>query len=151
MLELVVRLVFSLAVVVGLLLVVTRLGSRRFRGSSSSPVRVVHRQHLSRTSSVAVVAIGERVLVLGATEHSISVLAELDPDELPEATRAERAAAEAPAPPQAVAPPLAVAAVPVGALGGSVLSPQTWKQAYAAATRRPGVLPGSPVGSGGAG
>ena len=52
------------------------------RGRSGSLVQVVHRQPLTRTSSVSVVTVGSRVLVLGTTEQQITVLTELDPDEL---------------------------------------------------------------------
>ncbi len=82
MLELTVRLVVSLAVIVGILLVLTKVGSRRFQGRTGALVRVVHRQPLSRTSALAVVTVGGRVLVIGTTEHQVSLLAELDPDEL---------------------------------------------------------------------
>src|SRR4051794_17797553 len=82
MLELTVRLVVSLAIVVGLLLLLVRIGGRKFRGQAGALVRVVHRQPLSRTSSVAVVTVGSRVLVLGTTEHQVSILTELEPEEL---------------------------------------------------------------------
>lgn len=82
MLELTVRLIASLAVVIGLLLLLARFGGRRFRGRSGELVRVVHRQPLSRTSSVSVVAVGSRVLVLGTTEQQITILTELDAEEL---------------------------------------------------------------------
>lgn len=82
MLELLLRLVVSLAVVVGLLLLVVRFGARRFKGGSDALVQVVHRQPLSRTTAVAVVAVGSRILVLGTTESHVSVLTELDPIEL---------------------------------------------------------------------
>ena len=82
MIELTVRLVVSLAIVVGLLLLTARLGSRRFRSGSGAPVKVLHRQALSRTSSIAVVEVGSRTLVLGATEHQINVLTELHASDL---------------------------------------------------------------------
>lgn len=82
MLELTVRLVVSLAVIVGILLLLTKIGSRRFQGRNGALVRVVHRQPLSRTSGLAVVTVGGRVLVLGTTEHQVSLLTELDPDVL---------------------------------------------------------------------
>ena len=47
MLELTVRLIASLAVVVGLLLLIAKVGGRRMRGRSGSLVQVVHRQPLS--------------------------------------------------------------------------------------------------------
>lgn len=82
MLELTIRLIVSLAIVVGLMLLLARFGARKFRGSSGALVNVVHRQPLSRTSAVAVVTVGTRILVLGTTEQQISVLAELEPEEL---------------------------------------------------------------------
>ena len=82
MVELVIRLVFSLAVVLGMLLLLTRFSAKRFRGGNDALVRVVHRQPLSRTSAVAVVTVGPRVLVVGTTEHQVQLLTELDPDEL---------------------------------------------------------------------
>lgn len=82
MLELTIRLVLSLAVVVGLLMLLARFGAKKFRGSSDALVNVVHRQPLSRTSAVSVVTVGNRILVLGTTEQQVSVLAELDPEDL---------------------------------------------------------------------
>ena len=55
-----------------------RRGMRR-RGAS---VEVIARHGLSRTSSLAVVRLGERALVLGVTEHQVTLLTELDPAEL---------------------------------------------------------------------
>ncbi|WP_309649218.1 flagellar biosynthetic protein FliO [Nocardioides sp.] len=186
MTELVVRLVFSLAVVLGLLLLTARLGARRFKGRAGSPVRVLHRQALSRTSSVTVVTVGSRVLVLGTTEQQVRVLAELDPHELedlgdtgdtgsevdlapvahlvsaPTTSSAGFATLlhdqlEAPAAPTPPSPgrhaaprshaaqrrtasrraaPPSTTAPAEGALAGSVLSPQTWRQALQAVSGR---------------
>ena len=172
MLELALRLVFSLAVVLGLLFLLTKFGSRRFRGNKDALVQVVHRQHLSRGTAVSVVTVGTRVLVLGTTEHQVQVLAELDPEEVAEhlpgdlGDRADTvpgeltgdvltlvpstgAAIELPTPRPAGAHRAAVPAgrqtpakggrraatrAPEGALTGSVLSVDTWRQALAAAT-----------------
>jgi flagellar protein FliO/FliZ len=150
MLELTVRLIASLAIVVGLLLLIAKVGGRRMRGRAGSLVQVVHRQPLSRTSSVSVVTVGTRVLVLGTTEHQVNVLTELDPDELaselvlvpgedeeagptqlpvllPAGSPARRAGAHRAATPARPAGPAQ------GPLAGSVLSVQTWRQALAAA------------------
>lgn len=161
MLELTVRLIASLALVVGLLLLLARFGGRRFRGRSGDLVRIVHRQPLTRTSAVAVVAVGSRLLVLGTTEQHVSILTELDPDELGEealdrigqigqlvspdgtevvldtprltvAPAADPAASTSPRPGAHRAG--APARAPQTALTGSVLSAQTWRQALAAAT-----------------
>jgi flagellar protein FliO/FliZ len=155
MIELTIRLVASLAVVVGLLLLTVRLGARRFRPRAGAPLRIVHRQALSRSSSLAVVEVGSRVLVLGTTEHQINVLAELGQHELPgrvpevqhydelddyddevidmEAVR--RAGTFAVEPVGTEAHPSTHIA-PTGPLAGSVLSTETWRQAFAVATGR---------------
>ena len=58
-------------------------------GRRDALVRVVHRQPLSRTSAVAVVTVGSRVLVLGTTEHQVQLLTELDAEELEASPRRE--------------------------------------------------------------
>jgi flagellar protein FliO/FliZ len=55
-----------------------RRGVRR-RGM---PVEVIARHGLSRTSSLAVVRLGGRALVLGVTDHQVTLLTEVDPAEL---------------------------------------------------------------------
>jgi flagellar protein FliO/FliZ len=149
--ELALRVLFSLAIVVGLLLLVARFAGRRFRGKPGSVVQVLHRQQLSRGSSVAVVTVSGRVLVLGMTEHQVTLLSELDPVELEEAgellgTTPEPMPVPVPQTPRpatgshranvpADVPTENPAGVPgpvPGALAGSVLSPQTWRQALAA-------------------
>ncbi|WP_344039468.1 flagellar biosynthetic protein FliO, partial [Nocardioides kribbensis] len=81
MAELALRMVVSLAVVVGLLLLIARLGARRFSGRAGAAVQVLHRQQLGRGSALTVVTVGGRTLVLGTTEQQVRVLAELDADE----------------------------------------------------------------------
>ncbi len=148
MLELTLRLVFSLAVVLGLLLLLAKFGARRFRGQHGALVRVLHRQPLTRGTSVSVVAVGSRILVLGTTEQQIRVLTELDPDEVGEPLRLDTEAAH-PQAEIAAAPDRAPTLVPApgtsktpgavsthGPLAGSVLSADTWRQALTAATRR---------------
>jgi flagellar protein FliO/FliZ len=162
--ELAIRVVFSLAVVFGLIWLVARTSSRKFGGAARSMVRVVARQPLARTASLAVVEVGDRVLVVGVSENGVSLLTEMDPSELPAAdTAAEtgdptvetaaltdgsgRAAGSwlrkpAGGPDQLVPvtpAPGAHAAVRSTGLNGSVLSAQTWRQAWAAATSRNGV------------
>lgn len=132
MLGLVVRLVCSLAIVLGLLLLIARFAGRRFKGRTGSPVRVVHRQPISRGSSVTVVTVGTRILVLGSTEQQVTLLTELEPDEI---DLPEHAAdlSDGETPQSASEGRVRVATGPVA---GSILSPQTWKQALAAATQR---------------
>ena len=73
------RLTVAVAVVVGLLLLTARLTRRvssKGQGGSRSTLRVVARQPLSRSASVAIVAHGSRTFVLGVTDHSVSLIAE---------------------------------------------------------------------------
>jgi len=137
MLELTVRLLVSLSLVLGLLLLLIRFGGRRFRGNRDSMVRVLHRHHLSRGSSISVVAVGSRLLVLGATEHQVRVLTELDPEDLADTGADVLTLADAPAArPASGDPTPAVASRVDSPLAGSVLSAATWKQALAVAMRR---------------
>ncbi len=154
MVELVVRLVFSLAVVVGMLLLLARFSARRLRGPADALVRVVQRQSLSRGTSVAVVTVGSRVLVLGSTEQQVQLLAELDPEELElgafgvDDDAATLEAGNLRARDQAAPEPVSIASAPSaraagkharvadGALAGSLLSTQTWRQAFSAASGR---------------
>jgi flagellar protein FliO/FliZ len=89
---LLVRVVVSLGVVLavmaGAAAVLRRSGvvgtapAKRGMRRRSNPVVIVARQGLSRGSFIAVVRLGERALVLGVTEHQVSLLTEVDPAEL---------------------------------------------------------------------
>lgn len=96
MLELTIRLVASLAIVIGLMLLIARFTAGRFGGKEGSMVQVLHRQALNKNSTVSVVTVGGRVLVLGTTEQQVNILTELDPAEIDptEIDPAELAAAE---------------------------------------------------------
>ena len=161
MLELGVRVVISLGVVLGLFWTIARIGSRKVGGRDRSLVRVRSRQALSRGSSLAVVEVGSRVLVVGVSDAGVRLLTELDPfeletdvsdlTELPEPTvvpaevqvrpPSRKAARSLSRPARAARPAARVAARPAtraaedaSALGGSLLAPATWKQAWTAAT-----------------
>lgn len=161
MVELAVRLVLSLALVVGLLVLVVRIGQRRFRAGTDAAVRVLHRQALTRTSGVAVLAVGGRVILVGTTDHQVSLLTELEPDAFATELAPEPAAPEhstEPAteattdPARAFAAHLDTAVTELDAphradatagsslsgssLSGSVLSGDTWRQAAAAVRGR---------------
>lgn len=77
------RLAVSLAVVFGLMAIAGKVLRKRglgTRGSTAtSRIEVLARQGLGRTSSVQLVRVGGRTLVLGVTEASVSVLGEADP------------------------------------------------------------------------
>lgn len=137
--ELAVRLVGSLALVVGLLLLIARFANRRFKAPTGAAIQVVQRQALGRGQGIAVVSVGTRVLVLGTTEQQITLLAEVEPDEIgldltPAELLDDAAAGETDGEGAEGAPRPARVVPASGALAGSVLSPQTWKDAMAAVT-----------------
>jgi flagellar protein FliO/FliZ len=178
--DLVLRMVLSLCIVLGLLLVAARVAGKRYQAHGGSTVKVLQRQALSRGSTVTVVSVGTRVLVLGTTEQQVRVLTELRPDEVdlpadaadpahrgvPSAEETEpgrlyavpptsgdfaqvlleaQDSGAAPLAPRREAAPgrhaarhraQAEPATPAGALGGSLLSPQTWRQALQAVSGR---------------
>jgi flagellar biosynthetic protein FliO len=83
------RLIFSLAIVIGLMWVAANvLRKRGFTGVASRRVargpqiELIARRPLGRNSSVAVVRVGERSLVLGVTEHQVTNLGEVEFDEI---------------------------------------------------------------------
>ena len=105
MIELALRVMCSLIVVFGLLWTLARLARRGVGSRGAGLVSVVARQQLSRSSSVAVVKVADRALVLGVSDAGVSLLADAD-----------AALFELPEPPPAASP-----------LAGSVLSKDTWK------------------------
>jgi len=88
--ELVGRLLISLAVVIGLIWLVAKKmrGGRRGGLRSDRLIDVLGRQNLSRTSSVAVLRVADRALIVGVTDSSVRMLGELELDAV-QATLAE--------------------------------------------------------------
>ncbi len=79
--ELLIRMTVSLAVIGGLLLVIQRVGRKRLGGlgrSATAPIEVTSRKQLSRTSSIALVRVGERNILIGVTDTGVSLIAEGD-------------------------------------------------------------------------
>src|SRR5687767_2059432 len=92
------RLVVSLGIVLALMAGAAALLRRTGAGGGVSrrrglPIEVVARHAVGRRSSVALVRAGGRGLVLGITDHTITVLAETDPESLvPEVQASEQQA-----------------------------------------------------------
>jgi flagellar protein FliO/FliZ len=122
----VIRLVLCLAFIGAVLLYASRLAQKRGLGGSTGVIEVVARQRMGRTSSVSVLKVAGRVLVVGSTEEQVTLLAEVEDDELRTAMAA--AAPQAGAGADAAAP--GRAALPArggsGGLAGSVLDRGTW-------------------------
>lgn len=81
--ELMVRLVVSMGLVVGLIVVAAKLLKNRTglglglgRGAGGVRLDVLDRTQVARNATVAVVRVGGRGLVLGITEQSVTLLAE---------------------------------------------------------------------------
>ena len=111
----VVRLVLSLAFIGAVLWFAARFAQKRGLGQGNGLIEVVARQRMGRASSVSVVRIADRVLVVGSTEEQVTLLAEVDGDVIEEAIAERRTATAQPA----------VAGTP-GALAGSVFDRNGW-------------------------
>ena len=107
MIELTVRIIFSLLVVFGLLWGLAKLARRPLSGRGGGFLQVVARQQLTRGSAVAVVKVADRALILGVTEQGVTLLADADPALFEEEPVAR------------------------DRLAGSALSPATWRQTFA--------------------
>jgi flagellar protein FliO/FliZ len=144
--ELVLRIGFSLLVVLGLMWGLARLVRRPLAGRGGGAVAVLARQQLGRSASVAVVRVVDRALVLGVTEGQISLLGEADLAALEQATepsvhrKAVGLTATAPGAAacteersdegrlRRTSPGARASGASAGPMAGSVLSPATWRQ-----------------------
>ncbi|SET96871.1 flagellar biosynthetic protein FliO [Geodermatophilus poikilotrophus] len=113
----VIRLVLSLAFIGGVLWFAARVAKKRGIGQGNGLIEVVARQRMGRASSVSVVRIADRVLVVGSTEEQVTLLAEVDGDVVEEAIAERRLAAQ---------PALTGGPGAPGALAGSVFDRNGW-------------------------
>ncbi len=87
-LALLLRLVVSLAVVLGLMAVAAKLlartagGARVARSARPVPIEVLARHSLGKNSSVAVVHAAGKALIVGVTDAQVTLLGETDADAL---------------------------------------------------------------------
>ena len=77
-----IRVIVSLAVVIGLMWAISRLTKGRTT-TKGVPLEIVSRAAVGKKASVIVLRIGERGLVVGVTEHSMSLLAEIEIEDEP--------------------------------------------------------------------
>jgi flagellar protein FliO/FliZ len=120
----IVRLVLCLAFIGAVLLYASRLAQKRGLGGSTGVIEVVARQRMGRTSSVAVLKVAGRVLVVGSTEEQVTLLAEVEDDELRTAmaAAAPQAGTGADGPGHGALPARSASS----GLAGSVLDRGTW-------------------------
>jgi flagellar protein FliO/FliZ len=126
----IIRLFLSLALIGGVLWFAARLAKKKGLGQGNGLIEVVARQRMGRTSSVNVVRIADLVLVIGATEEQVTLLAEVDGDAVDAALGERRAPARLRAAddPDDDAPRPAIPAARSGdgVLAGTVLDRHGW-------------------------
>jgi flagellar protein FliO/FliZ len=86
----IIRLILSLAFIAAVLLFAARVAKKRGLGQGNGLIEVVARQRMGRTSTVNVLRIADVVLVVGATEEHVTLLAEVDGDAVDAALRERR-------------------------------------------------------------
>jgi flagellar protein FliO/FliZ len=166
MVELTVRIVFSLLIVLGLMWGLARFLHRPLRGKRGGLVAVLGRQQLSKGACVAVVRVVDRAMVLGVTDGQVTLLGEADlsaveqyqPEQpvhrqavplaqLPgldagtTATLTAATAGAAGAGAAAAKSPVGLIESGSGRLAGSLLSPSTWSQTLRVVRERTGRRP----------
>jgi flagellar protein FliO/FliZ len=122
LIELVLRIGFSLLIVFGLMWGLAKMARRPLSARhGTGSLSVLNRQQLSRGSSVAVVQVADRALVLGVTDQQVSLLGETTLAAFEKHPHGgERR--DPLALPRVVSPD-----VPPDKLDGSLLSPRTWR------------------------
>ena len=151
------RVIISLAVVLGVLWYLQKKLSKRGIGKAAGKsITLIGRQAVGPKASVAVVEIDGRRLVLGVTEHQVTVLSALERPVHPfEVSLADAQPAVYPDNVRPITAPVPIRAVittpevvpaadqelrrprrhrsqPTSRMAGSILSPETWRQASAA-------------------
>ena len=127
----IIRLVLSLGFIAVVLLWAARLAKKKGLGQGNGLIEVVARQRMGRSSTVNVVRIADVVLVIGATEEQITLLAEVDSEAVDSALSEHRVPAPRPAAADGsvtggATVPALVARSSGGALAGSVFDRAGW-------------------------
>jgi flagellar protein FliO/FliZ len=126
----IIRLILSLAFIAVVLFYAARLAKKRGLGQGNGLIEVVARQRMGRTSTVNVVRIGDVVLVVGATEEQVTLLAEIDGETVDQALAERRVpirvGAAGSAETGAAVGPALVARQTSPALAGSVFDRNGW-------------------------
>jgi flagellar protein FliO/FliZ len=128
------KMALSLAAVLGLMWMLARASRKPLKARAGGQLAVLARQQLSRGTSVAVVKVAGKALVLGVTENQVTLLSETDLDAMTEALAPVETVSRTPVDVTDEGEAARVAEVTDldsrrGALTGSALSPATWKQA----------------------
>jgi flagellar protein FliO/FliZ len=134
--ELTIRIVFSLMVVLALMWGLAKLARRPLGARKGGLIDVLGRQQLSRGASVAVVRVADKAMVLGITDGRVTLLAETDLAAIEEYQPAAPVHRQS-LPLDSLGPSAgsdgtrtAPVVSPDGPLAGSMLSTRTWIQAW---------------------
>jgi flagellar protein FliO/FliZ len=122
----IIRLILSLGFIAVVLLFAARLAKKRGLGQGNGLIEVVARQRMGRTSTVNVVRIADVVLVVGATEEQVTLLAEIDAEAVEVALRERHTLRPAAADGEFGDSPALAARSSSGALAGSVFDRNGW-------------------------
>ena len=122
----IIRLILSLVFIGVVLFYAARLAKKRGLGQGNGLIEVVARQRMGRTSTVNVVRIADVVLVVGATEEQVTLLAEIDAETVELALTERRVPARVGAAESSAVAPALVARQGSGALAGSVFDKNGW-------------------------
>ena len=122
----IIRLILSLGFIAVVLLYAARLAKKKGLGQGNGLIEVVSRQRLGRSSTVNVVRIADVVLVIGATEEQVTLLAEVDADAVEHALRERRVPARVGAHAEPADGEALGARSSSGALAGSVFDRNGW-------------------------
>jgi flagellar protein FliO/FliZ len=122
----IIRLILSLVFIGAVLLFAARLAKKRGLGQGNGLIEVVARQRMGRTSTLNVVRIADVVLVVGATEEHVTLLAEVDAEAVQEALLERRPSLREGASEGRADSPALAARSSSGALAGSVFDRNGW-------------------------
>jgi len=122
------RVLLSLAAVLGIIWYAQRRISKGTRSKAGTTIKVVGRQAVGAKASVAVIDMDGKRFLLGVTEHQVTILHSSDAPVV--AAQAFSQALEAETGQPLTTTPAALAPVR-GPLAGSILSTDTWRRAFA--------------------
>lgn len=130
---LMIRVTLSLAFIVGLMWIVTRAMRKSPMARSNGAIEIIARQQLDRKAGLALIKVGDRAVLVGFTEHQVTMLGEHDVPEMPAPleTRTTIDISESAGSDLDHAAQRATShrrASDKSPLAGSVLSPTSWKQ-----------------------
>ena len=125
----VLQVIVSLAVVLGLMWLAARALKRTGVARGGEAIELLARQPLSRNSAVAVVRIADRALVLGVAEQGVTLVAETDLEAIRASLAAPVRERRRPVVPEQDSGAHRAGGPRRAGVGGSALSPQTWRTA----------------------